>query len=305
MQKRNKQSLGKGQQMRKFYKKDEREKSTSRTTSSKDNIEVRAKKFLGQHFLKDENIAQQIANTLTFQGYKNVLEIGPGMGVLTKYLLQKKIDLTVIELDKESVAYLNTTFKEEHPTNITPTNFQVIEADFLKIDLSDYFKQTQFAITGNFPYNISTQIVFKTLEWRHQIPEFTGMFQKEVALRICAKEGSKVYGILSVLAQAFYEAEYLFTVMPHVFNPPPKVESGVLRLNRKENYTLPCNEKLFFSVVKTSFGQRRKTLRNSLKSLSLSDKLKEDSIFDKRPEQLSVQEFISLTQKIESDAIPD
>jgi len=292
-------------QMRKPYKKDEREKNASKFASHKDTNEVRAKKFLGQHFLKDENIAQQIANTLSFKGYKNVLEIGPGMGVLTKYLLQKQINLTVMELDRDSVAYLNSTFREEHPANITPTNFQIIEADFLKINLSDYFKESQFAITGNFPYNISTQIVFKTLEWRHQIPEFTGMFQKEVALRICAKEGSKVYGILSVLAQAFYDAEYLFTVLPHVFNPPPKVDSGVLRLSRKENYTLPCSEKLFFSVVKTSFGQRRKTLRNSLKSLSLSDKLKEDSIFDKRPEQLSVQQFISLTKKIESDAISD
>lgn len=291
--------------MKKPYKKDEKAKNTSKSASHKDTNEVRAKKFLGQHFLKDENIAQQIANTLSFKGYKNVLEIGPGMGVLTKYLLQKQINLTVMELDRDSVAYLNSTFKEEHPENITPTNFQIIEADFLKIDLSVYFKENQFAITGNFPYNISTQIVFKTLEWRNQIPEFTGMFQKEVALRICAKEGNKVYGILSVLAQAFYYAEYLFTVLPHVFNPPPKVESGVLRLSRKENFTLPCSEKLFFSVVKTSFGQRRKTLRNSLKSLSLSDNLKEDTIFDKRPEQLSVQEFISLTQKIESDAISD
>ena len=159
------------------------------------------------------------------------------------------------------------------------------------------------AIIGNFPYNISTQIVFKTLENRHQIPEFSGMFQKEVAKRIAEKEGSKVYGILSVLAQAFYDAEYLFTVPPQVFNPPPKVDSGVLRLTRKENFTLPCDEKLFFKVVKTAFQQRRKTLRNSLKTLNLSNILREDVIFGKRPEQLSVEEFIKLTSLIENDII--
>ena len=175
--------------------------------------------------------------------------------------------------------------------------------DFLKIDLTEYFGNEQVAIIGNFPYNISTQIVFKTLENRHQIPEFAGMFQKEVALRIAEKEGSKVYGILSVLTQAFYDVEYLFTVPPTVFNPPPKVDSGVIRLVRKENYTLPVNEKLFYKVVKTAFQQRRKTLRNSLKTLNLSDSLREDSIFAKRPEQLSVQEFINLTSKIENDAI--
>ncbi len=286
-------------------KREKKDKKPSQESAVQDSNEVRAKKFLGQHFLRDESIAQQIGDTLTLKGYTEVLEIGPGMGVLTKYLLQKDIQLTVMELDRESVAYLNSTFKEEHAKHITDSNFKVVEADFLKIDLSDYFRDTSFAITGNFPYNISTQIVFRTLEWRDQIPEFSGMFQKEVAMRICAKEGSKVYGILSVLAQAFYDAEYLFTVPPHVFSPPPKVDSGVIRLTRKENFTLSCNEKLLFTVVKTAFGQRRKTLRNSLKSLSLSDKLKEDTIFDKRPEQLSVTEFISLTEKIESDAIPD
>ncbi|MBA3985540.1 MAG: 16S rRNA (adenine(1518)-N(6)/adenine(1519)-N(6))-dimethyltransferase RsmA [Flavobacteriales bacterium] len=286
-------------------KREKKEKKSSQDSPDQDNNEVRAKKFLGQHFLRDESIAQQIGDTLTLKGYSEVLEIGPGMGVLTKYLLQKDLKLTAMELDRESVQYLNSSFKENHAKQITDSNFKVVEADFLKIDLSDYFRDTPFAITGNFPYNISTQIVFRTLEWRKQIPEFSGMFQKEVALRICAKEGSKVYGILSVLAQAFYDAAYLFTVPPHVFSPPPKVDSGVIRLTRKENFTLPCNEKLFFSVVKTAFGQRRKTLRNSLKSLSLSDKLKKDTIFDKRPEQLSVPDFISLTQKIESDAIPD
>ena len=182
--------------------------------------------------------------------------------------------------------------------NLAP---RIIEKNFLKYNLNEIFKESQFAIIGNFPYNISTQIVFKTLEMRHQIPEFSGMFQKEVAQRICEKEGSKAYGILSVLTQAFYDAEYLFTVPPSVFNPPPKVDSGVLRLTRKENFDLPCDEKLFFRVVKTAFQQRRKTLRNSLKTFNLSDNLKANVIFDKRPEQLSVDSFIELTQLIEKD----
>lgn len=258
-------------------------------------MSVKAKKHLGQHFLTDELIAQQIADSLTEKGYKNVLEIGPGMGVLTKYLLKKPLNTHVIEIDTESVEYL-----EAHYLNLADN---IISKDFLKIDLTEYFGNEQVAIIGNFPYNISTQIVFKTLENRHQIPEFAGMFQKEVALRIAEKEGSKVYGILSVLTQAFYDVEYLFTVPPTVFNPPPKVDSGVIRFIRKENYTLPVDEKLFYRVVKTAFQQRRKTLRNSLKTLNLSDNLREDSIFAKRPEQLSVQEFISLTSKIEKDAV--
>lgn len=258
-------------------------------------MSVKAKKHLGQHFLTDELIAQQIADSLTEKGYKNVLEIGPGMGVLTKYLLKKPLNIHVIEIDTESVEYL-----QAHYLNLADN---IISKDFLKIDLTDYFGNEQVAIIGNFPYNISTQIVFKTLENRHQIPEFAGMFQKEVALRIAEKEGSKVYGILSVLTQAFYDVEYLFTVPPTVFNPPPKVDSGVIRFIRKENFTLPVDEKLFYRVVKTAFQQRRKTLRNSLKTLNLSDNLREDSIFAKRPEQLSVQEFISLTSKIEKDAV--
>ncbi len=258
-------------------------------------MSVRAKKHLGQHFLKDENIAQKISNTLTLKGYKNVLEIGPGMGVLTKYLLEKDIDIIAMELDPESVVFL-----EKHYQN---KNLQVIFADFLKYDLTPLFRNEPYAIIGNFPYNISTQIVFKTLEWRDQIPEFTGMFQKEVAKRICEKKGSKTYGIMSVLVQAFYETEYLFTVPPSVFQPPPKVESGVLRLRRKENFSLPCNEQMFFKVVKTAFQQRRKTMRNSLKVFNLSNKLKEDAIFGERPEQLSVSQFIALTQKLENDAI--
>jgi len=248
-------------------------------------LSVKAKKYLGQHFLKDENIAKKIVNTLGLKGYQNILEIGPGMGVLTKYLLEKDITTYVIEIDSESVEYLKANY-----LNLTS---RIIEKDFLKYDVNEVFKGEQFAIIGNFPYNISTQIVFKTLQMRNQVPEFSGMFQKEVAQRICEKEGSKKYGILSVLTQAFYKAEYLFTVPPQVFNPPPKVESGVLRLTRKEDYTLPCEEALFFKVVKT--------LRNSLKTLNLSDNLREDVIFGKRPEQLSVSEFIKLTALIEKD----
>jgi 16S rRNA (adenine1518-N6/adenine1519-N6)-dimethyltransferase len=257
--------------------------------------QVRAKKHLGQHFLTDESIAVQIADTLSYNGYNKILEIGPGMGVLTKYLLNKPTTTYVIEIDRDSVAYLG----EHYPK----LEGKIISQDFLKYNINEVFQDEPFAIIGNFPYNISTQIVFRCLELRHQVPEFSGMFQKEVAERICSKKGNKVYGILSVLVQAFYETEYLFTVHEHVFNPPPKVKSGVIRLKRKENYQLPCNEKMFFSVVKMGFQQRRKTLRNSLKSFNLSDNLKEDSIFDIRPEQLSVSQFIELTQKIEADAI--
>jgi len=256
-------------------------------------MSVRAKKYLGQHFLKDENIAKKIVDTLTLNGYKTVLEIGPGMGVLTKYLLQKNITTYVIEIDTESVTHLKANYH-----NLSD---RIIEKDFLKFNLNEVFKDKPFAIIGNFPYNISSQIVFKTLELRDQIPEFSGMFQKEVAQRICEKEGSKAYGILSVLTQAFYHAEYLFTVSPKVFNPPPKVDSGVLRLTRKRNFTLSCDEKLFFKVVKTAFQQRRKTLRNSLKAFNLSDNLREDVIFGMRPEQLKVSEFIKLTALIEGD----
>ncbi|MCZ8196165.1 MAG: 16S rRNA (adenine(1518)-N(6)/adenine(1519)-N(6))-dimethyltransferase RsmA [Flavobacterium sp.] len=256
---------------------------------------VKAKKHLGQHFLKDESVAKNIADTLNLVGYENVLEIGPGMGVLTKYLLEKPVTTYVVEIDTESVDYLN----ENYPK----LKDKIIAKDFLKYNINEIFEGKQFAIIGNFPYNISTQIVFRTLEYRSQIPEFSGMFQKEVAERICSKKGSKVYGILSVLAQAFYDAEYLFTVDENVFNPPPKVKSGVLRLRRKENYELPCSEKLLFTVVKTAFQQRRKTMRNSLKTLNLPDNLREDTIFDLRPEQLSVEQFIELTQKIEANAV--
>lgn len=260
-------------------------------------MSVKAKKHLGQHFLTDENIAKKIADTLTLENYKKVVEIGPGMGVLTKYVLPKPVDITVVEIDTESVAYLETAKKVQN------LKFDILEADFLKLDLAKEFNNEPIAVIGNFPYNISSQIVFKAIENRHLVPEFSGMFQKEVAQRIAEKEGSKTYGILSVLTQVFYEAEYLFTVPPTVFNPPPKVDSGVIRLIRKSNYSLPVDEALFFKVVKTAFNQRRKMLRSSLKSLKLSDKLREDAIFAMRPEQLSVNQFIELTAKIEQDGI--
>ncbi len=264
--------------------------------ANKRNMEkVKAKKHLGQHFLKDEEVAKNIADTLQLKGYEDILEIGPGMGVLTKYLLEKPVTTYVVEIDNESVDYLNENYPKLHG--------KIIAKDFLKYDINEVFEGKQFAIIGNFPYNISTQIVFKALELRKQIPEFSGMFQKEVAQRICEKKGTKAYGILSVLVQAFYDAEYLFTVDEHVFIPPPKVKSGVLRLTRKEDFSLPCSEKMFFRVVKTGFQQRRKTLRNSLKTMELSDELRQDKIFDLRPEQLSVADFINITLKIEADAV--
>ncbi|SIT06695.1 dimethyladenosine transferase [Zobellia uliginosa] len=272
------------------------------TKSWKEDSPVKAKKHLGQHFLKDEEIAKKIADTLSLEGYRNVVEIGPGTGVLTKHLLLRDMNLVAMDLDADSIIYLNHSFPLEHPKAMTGKgSLQVVEADFLKYDLSDLFGNEPFAITGNFPYNISTQIVFKMLEMKEQVPEFSGMFQKEVAQRICEGEGNKTYGILSVLVQAYYDAEYLFTVPPQVFDPPPKVQSGVLRLVRKRDFTLDCDEKLFFRVVKAAFNQRRKTIRNSLKAFDLSPELKGDTLFDQRPEQLSVNDFIALTKKIADD----
>ena len=253
---------------------------------------VKPKKYLGQHFLNDENIARKIVNSLSLSGYSNVMEIGPGTGVLTKYLLDLKLDLKLVEIDSESVVFLKTKL------GIDPSI--ILESDFLKLKLDDVFIN-KFAIIGNFPYNISTQIIFKALEYKNLVPELIGMFQKEVAERICEKKGSKKYGILSVLTQAYYETDYLFSVPPSVFTPPPKVTSAVIRLIRKEQVGINYNEKLFFKVVKLSFQQRRKTLRNSLKTFNLSDSLREDTIFDLRPEQLSVEEFISLTDLIDKN----
>ena len=246
---------------------------------------VRAKKNLGQHFLTDKNIAQKIVESLSNKSTKNVLEIGPGTGVLTQFLLENQdIILKAIEIDSESVQYLSENYPQ--------LSNDIIEANFLKLDLLDLFKE-EFSIIGNFPYNISSQIFFKVLEYRDKIPEVVGMIQKEVAERICSPHGSKKYGILSVLLQAYYELEYLFTVNENVFNPPPKVKSAVIRLVRKKDIHLNCDEVLFFRVVKAAFNQRRKMLRNSLKSIS-------DEIPDEyamlRPEQMSVEMFVELTR---------
>lgn len=245
---------------------------------------VKPKKHLGQHFLCDENIAKKIADALSFQGYHHVLEVGPGMGVLTKHLPHSS--LIAVELDAESVNYLDRNYPD----------LQVLQADFLKIDLhqSPFGKSWKGAVIGNFPYNISSQILFKVLEFRNCVPEVVGMFQKEVAERIAEKPGTKTYGILSVLVQAFYDVDYLFTVSEQVFDPPPNVKSAVIRLKRNATLKLPCNEKLFFQVVKMAFNQRRKMLRVSLKSL-LNGKETDADFMTKRPEQLSVQEFVMLT----------
>ncbi len=247
---------------------------------------VRPKKWLGQHFLKDVNIARKVVSYVNVKN--NLLEIGPGMGVLTQFLIEKETALKVIEIDSESVAYLSKVYKLEK---------QIIEDDFLKYDLMHVFDGAPFSIVGNFPYNISSQILFKVLSFKHIIPELTGMFQKEVGKRICAEKGSKTYGILSVLIQAFYDTKYLFTVEPQVFSPPPKVKSAVIQLTRKNDHILPCDEKLFFTLVKAAFNQRRKTLRNALKSFSLTISINED-LKDKRAEQLSVSDFITLAQSV-------
>lgn len=251
---------------------------------------VRAKKNLGQHFLNDQNIAKQIVDSLRNDNVKKVLEIGPGMGVLTQFLLKNKTyETSVVEIDRESVDYLNEHFPE--------LKERIISHDFLRLNLHQYFDEP-FSIIGNFPYNISSQIFFKVLEYRNQIPEVVGMLQKEVAERLAAPPGSKTYGILSVFLQAYYTIEYLFTVHENVFTPPPKVKSGVIRLTRNQTEQLNCDEKLFTSVVKMAFNQRRKTMRNSLKTMIQTDELKANPIFDKRPEQLSVAEFEGIVRMI-------
>ena len=257
---------------------------------------VKPKKFLGQHFLKDLQVAQDIADTVDACPALPVLEVGPGMGVLTQYLLKKDRPLKVVELDFESVAYLRENFPQ--------LGDHIIEQDFLKMDLRQLFDGQPFVLTGNYPYNISSQIFFKMLDYKDLIPCCTGMIQKEVAERIAAQPGSKTYGILSVLIQAWYRVEYLFTVHEQVFNPPPKVKSAVIRMTRNDTHTLGCNESLFKQVVKTTFNQRRKTLRNSIKPILGKDcLLTADKLFDRRPEQLSVQEFIDLTNLVEK-ALP-
>ncbi len=250
---------------------------------------VRAKKNLGQHFLKDKNIAQKIVDKLSNEGTKNVLEIGPGTGVLTQFLIgNPELSLKVIELDSESVDYLSENYPE--------LKGNIIEADFLKFDLLSLF-QNEFSVIGNFPYNISSQIFFKVLDHRARIPEVVGMIQKEVAERICSEHGSKTYGILSVLLQAYYDIEYLFTVHENVFLPPPKVKSAVIRMVRKRDINLDCDEVLFFKVVKAAFNQRRKMLRNSLKGIC---EIIPDEFAMLRPEQMSVKMFINLTRQLQN-----
>ncbi len=252
---------------------------------------VRAKKNLGQHFLKDKNIALKIVDSLQATNIDKVLEVGPGMGVLTQFLIRKEqYETTVVEIDRESVEYLKVHFPD--------LGGRILSEDFLKMDFSS-FSDNPFAIIGNFPYNISSQIFFKVLENRNQVHEVVGMIQKEVADRLCMSPGSKTYGILSVLLQAFYNVEYLFTVNENVFIPPPKVKSAVIRLVRNDRESLDCDEALFFKVVKAGFNQRRKTLRNSLKVFLNDPQLKEDEIFSKRPEQLNVNDFECLTRLIE------
>lgn len=247
------------------------------------------KKRLGQHFLKDRNIAEKISNSLTGKGYDSVLEVGPGTGMLTGFLLNRNFsDFRVIEIDQESVIYLKARF---------PDFQNIIKGNILDLDIDSHF-EGPVAVIGNFPYNISSQIFFRILKYRNKIIEVCCMVQKEVAERICAGPGSKTYGILSVLIQAFYSAEFLFSVSPSVFAPPPKVVSGVIRLKRLKKSNLDCNEELFFRVVKACFNQRRKIIRNPVRSF-FSLKNEDYPLLNKRPEQLSVEEFIALTNWIE------
>lgn len=249
---------------------------------------VRAKKHLGQHFLVDQNIARKIVDALQEKN-RETLEIGPGTGVLTQFLKPEFPHFLVSEIDTESVEFLREKFPD----------LNIIEGDFLKQDMVSLFK-SELSIIGNFPYNISSQILFKVLENRNMVVEVVGMFQKEVAQRIASPSGSKEYGILSVLMQAYYNIEYLFSVSPDVFSPPPKVQSGVVRFVRKENFVLPCNEKLFFQVVKTTFNQRRKTIRNSIKPLAVDRTKIDDFYLNNRPEQLNVDQFVEICQMLEA-----
>jgi len=254
-------------------------------------LKVRAKKALGQHFLRDLSVAQQIAESLVFLSNRMpVLEVGPGMGVLTQFLLQNpRVQLTAVELDRESVDYLKVNFPQLH----------LIQGDFLRLDLNLLFPEGEFCVIGNYPYNISSQIFFKVLEYKDRIPCCSGMIQKEVAERLAAKPGNKQYGILSVLMQAWYDIEYLFTVHEHVFDPPPKVKSAVVRFTRNKRRRLECDEQLFKQVVKTAFNQRRKQMRNSLMPLlGKGNPILEQDVFKLRPEQLSVEQFIALTNLI-------
>lgn len=258
---------------------------------------VKAKKHLGQHFLTDKNIAAKIVNSLRPEGkYTQVLEVGPGMGILSDFLLQQaEMEVFLVDIDEESYQFLQKKYPQ--------LGERLINADFLAMDFDAVFTGT-FSIIGNFPYNISSQILFKVLDNRHKVPEVVGMFQKEVAERCAAKPGSKEYGILSVFLQAYYQVEYLFTVKAGVFNPPPKVLSAVIRLTRNEVKELDCDEKLFWQVVKAGFNQRRKTLRNALSSLIMNkEKMPEEPMLDLRAERLSVADFVRLTNMIQENRI--
>ncbi|AEA43715.1 16S rRNA (adenine(1518)-N(6)/adenine(1519)-N(6))-dimethyltransferase RsmA [Fluviicola taffensis] len=253
---------------------------------------VRAKKHLGQHFLKDKGVCKRIAEQFKHhQGVKTAIEVGPGMGALTEFLIQDpETNLYVMDVDQESIDYLKINYSQ--------LGERIVFADFLKIDPTTIVGQEPFAVLGNFPYNISSQILFKCIDLKDHVPEIMGMFQKEVALRVAEKPGTKVYGILSVLLQAYYDIEYCFTVDEHVFDPPPKVKSGVIRCTRNNREKLPCDEKLFKQVVKMSFNQRRKTIRNSIKAL-LPETYEENPMLQLRPERLGVEEFIELTNWVE------
>lgn len=253
---------------------------------------VRPKKFLGQHFLTDLNVASRIADTVDACPQIPVLEVGPGMGVLTQFLMEKDRLVKVVEIDRESVPYLHAHFPQ--------LGDNIIEADFLKMNLSEAFGGEKFVLTGNYPYNISSQIFFKMLDNKELIPCCTGMIQKEVAERLAAQPGTKAYGVLSVLVQAWYDVEYVFTVNENVFNPPPKVKSAVVIMRRNGKTDLGCDEALFRRIVKTVFTMRRKMMRNGMKQIVGKDcPLLEDAIFNRRPEQLSVDEFVELTNRVQ------
>lgn len=252
---------------------------------------MKAKKSYGQHFLHREDLAERIARSLIrTEEYQKVLEVGPGQGMLTKYLLHQEYELTVVEADRDMVFYLQKHYPE--------LQGQIISEDFIKVDLNLFFEQKSFAIIGNFPYNISSQILFKMLEYKEQVPELVGMFQKEVAERVVAKPGSKTYGVISVLIQAWYEGEFLFEVDRSAFNPPPKVQSAVIRLVRREADIMVADHKLFRSIVKQTFSQRRKMLRNTMKAFVKDDPMLNEEFFKQRPERLSVEDYIALTNRV-------
>ena len=258
--------------------------------------DVNPKKFLGQHFLIDDNISKKIVEAVNFKKFKKVIEIGPGKGALTKNLIHIKNMLTLIEVDKDSVEFLNSEFQKE--------KLNIIEADFLKFDIgSNYPSEKDILIIGNFPYNISSQILFKSIENYKSISGLVGMFQKEVAERIISKNNCKQYGILSVKTQLFYDTEILFDVSPNVFFPKPKVNSAVISLTRKENLNIDCDLQLLDRIIKLGFQQRRKKLKNSLKELDIEENILEDSIFESRPEQLTIEEFVKLTKTVSNETI--